>query len=747
MRKLMWFTAGVVIACVVGVYLLSGSFLLIMAGVSLVACLSVFRLKSKAGRIIFTVFLGALVSFLWLFGFDSLYLAPARELDGETVDARIEASDFSYETNYGYATDGRVKISGRIYRIRFYSTGSYSPGDVVEGDFYLQFTSLGGRKENTYHQGKGIFLIGSGSEELQVVRTEKIPARYFAVQLRESIQRKLDSVFPEDTIGFARALLLGDSSKLSEEEDLAYSQSGIRHVIAVSGLHVSILFSLIYAISGGRKWMSAILGIPLLILFAAVAGFTPSIMRACIMQCLMIIAILVNQEYDPPTALAFSILTMLMLNPLTITSVSFQLSAGCMVGIMLFAERIHRYLLDRTPLGPAKGKSLKAKLTRWFVSSVSITLSATVVTTPLCAYYFGMVSLVGVFTNLLALWVVSFIFYGIMLACLLGAVYAPLGKAVAWCVSWLIRYVQLCARGFSKIPFSAVYTGDLYVVAWLIVAYILFVIFLFTKKKRPMLFISCVIGCLAVCLCLSAFEQKTEKCSVTVMDVGQGQSVLLRCGDETYLVDCGGDSAGVVADTVRQQMMSDGIRYLDGVILTHYDMDHCNGILPLLEKVRVDCLYLPNIYCETDIKERLYDQYSDRITTVGCDMQISMENGVISLFATETTKNENDSSLCILFQPGDCDILITGDRGFAGEQALLEDVEFPQIEVLVAGHHGSENSTSLELLYATCPTDVVISVGEGNPFGHPNEETIMRLEMFDCRIWRTDINGTIQFRG
>lgn len=744
----MWFTVGVVIACVIGVYLLSGSYLLVMAGLCLIAGLALFRLKSKAGRITFTVLLGAFVASVWLFGFDSLYLAPARSFDSQVVHAQIEAADYSYETNYGYATDGRIKLRGKTYRIRFYSSGeSLQPGDKVEGEFTLQFTSFGGQKDATYHQGKGIFLIGRGGAELQITRAEKIPNQFFAVRLRDAIQRKLDSVFPDDTVGFARALLLGDSSKLSIAEDLAYSESGIRHVIAVSGLHVSILFSLIYAISGGRKWMSAILGIPLLILFAAVAGFTPSIMRACIMQCLMIIAILVNQEYDPPTALAFSVLTMLAVNPLTITSVGFQLSAGCMIGIMLFSERIHRFLLDRTPLGPAKGKTVKAKLTRWLVSSVSITLSATIVTTPLCAYYFGMVSLVGIFTNLLTLWVVSFIFYGIMLACILGAVYLPLGKAVAWCVSWLIRYVQLCATGLSKVPYSALYTGDRYVVAWLIAAYILLGIFLLTKKKKPLLFFGCVIGCLAVCLFLSTVERKTDNYCVTVMDVGQGQSVLLQCGSESYLVDCGGDSGSVVADTVRHWMMSEGVRHLDGVILTHYDTDHCNGVLPLLEMVKVEHLYLPNIYCKTDIKDRLYTQYSDRITTVSDDMQITMQDGVISLFAAETTKNENDSSLCILFQPADCDILITGDRAFSGEQSLLEDVTLPQLEVLVVGHHGSESSTSLELLYETRPKDTVISVGEGNAFGHPAKETLMRLSMFECRIWRTDINGTVQFRG
>ena len=100
---------------------------------------------------------------------------------------------------------------------------------------------------------------------------------------------------------------------------------------------MSILFSLVYTLAGKRRALTAIIGLPVLLLFAAVAGFTPSVVRACIMQALMIFALLLNQEYDPPTALSFAVLTMLACNPLAITSVSLQLSAGCMVGIFLFA--------------------------------------------------------------------------------------------------------------------------------------------------------------------------------------------------------------------------------------------------------------------------------------------------------------------------------------------------------------------------------------------------------------------------
>lgn len=435
MRKLMWFSIGVAAACAAGAYLLSGMWLLILALIC-VAAMSML-VAVKGNRVALTLLLGCAVGFSWFWIYDIAYLEVARNNDGKTVSLTVEITDYSYDTDYGVAADGRVELKGRTYKIRIYRNGfdPLSPGDFVQGDVRLRYTSDGAEGDATYHQGKGIFLLGYVEENATLLNEEPVPQRYFPSILRRSILSHLDTLFPEDTLAFARALLLGDSTKLTYETDTAFKVSGIRHVIAVSGLHVSILFSLVYTMSGKRRIMTAIFGLPILVLFAAVAGFTPSIVRACIMQGLMILALLVNKEYDPPTALAFAVLVMLTANPITITSVSFQLSVGCMVGIFLFAGKIHKYLLQEKRLGTGKGNSVKARFFRWVASSISVSLSAMAVTTSLSAYYFGMVSIVGVLTNLLTLWVISFVFYGIMAASIVGIIWLPLGKGIASFIS------------------------------------------------------------------------------------------------------------------------------------------------------------------------------------------------------------------------------------------------------------------------------------------------------------------------
>lgn len=747
MRKLMWFAIGFVISCVLGLFVLYANWLLIAAAVALLAGIGMCFVKKLPCSIIAAVLLGFFVGTVWVVVYNHIYLQPARIHDGKTVSASVEISDYSYETKYGIAAAGTLSLEGKDFRVLVYLNDieSLSPGDVVSGEFKLRFTSEGGENEATYHPGKGILLLAYESGEISLQRADVVPEKYFAAQLRKDIIDILDRIFPEDTLGFARALLLGDSGKLSYETDTAFKVSGIRHIIAVSGLHVSILFALVYSLCVKHRVITAVVGLPVLLLFAAIAGFTPSVSRACIMQALIVLAILLNKEYDPPTALAFAVLVILFCNPLAITSVSLQLSTGCVAGIFIFGEKIRTYFvrLLRCP----KGMSYRSRLTRWFASSVSVTLSAVIITTPLCAYYFGMVSVVGVITNLVTLWVVSFIFYGIMLTCILGALWLPIGKLVAMVISWLMRYVMLVAKVFSSIPMAAVYTCSVYIVIWLMASYIFLGIYLLMKKKRPALFASCVLGCLCAALILSWVEPRLDNYRVTVLDVGQGQSVILQVADRHYLVDCGGDRAEEAADVAAEQLLSQGITKLDGVIVTHFDVDHAEGIPHLLTRVDTDKLYLPAIQDDGSVKAMLTQQYSDKICWIRKETVLEGDWGKISLFPGDKRTDENESGLCILFQPGNCDILITGDRNTVGERALLNQMKLPELELLLVGHHGANSSTGFELLRATRPKKAIISVGADNSYGHPAKEVLSRLERFGCQVLRTDQNGTIIYKG
>lgn len=746
MRKLMWFVIGFAAGCVPGAYLLWNNWIAIVGALCVLAAVYLCFLRQKAAKITAVILFGLSFSTVWIWGYDALYLGTAREYDGQTVTADVEISDYSYDSAYGIAADGRMKLDGKPFRVRVYldEMKPLSPGDTVSGTFQLRLTTVGGQDEATHHQGEGIFLLAYCEDEAVAEYNHQVPVKYYPVKLRRDITGILETVFPDSTAGFSKALLLGDSTDLSYEEDTAFKVSGIRHVIAVSGLHVSILFALVYLFFGRQRVLNALVGLPLLFLFAAVAGFTPSVVRACLMQALILIAALFEKEYDPPTSLAFSVLVMLLINPMTITSVSFQLSVGCLVGIFLFYQKINDYLVRL--LHCPKGMSVRARLTRWFSGSVAVTLSAMSVTTPLSAVYFGTVSIIGVFTNLLTLWIISFIFYGIMIACVAGAIWIPAGKIIGFVVSWAIRYVLFVAKTLATVPMASVYTCSIYILVWLVFSYILLALFLFAKKKHPGLLAASIAASLAISLLTAYIEPRLDPMRVTVMDVGQGQSVLLESHGKRFLVDCGGDYAQSVADTVSQRLLSQGITRLDGIILTHYDADHAEAVPYLLSRVKADVLYLPDIADDGNVKEKLKSDHMDKIQWISTKNVLSGEWGSLTMITGKADGDENQSGSCILFQAENCDILITGDRGNTGELALIESVDLPEVELLVVGHHGANSSTSFELLSVTKPANAVISVGADNRHGHPAQDVLKRLDMFGCRVMRTDLHGTIIYR-
>ena len=746
MRKLLWFTVGFAATCAVGVYLASGVWLLLLGGFCLAALIALLCLKSQYSRQSACVLLGCVIGLGWLWCFDLMTLAPVRQMDGKTLSVTIEVTDYSEETSAGIVAEGKMEVGAKSYSVQFYLNEDVTlqPGDRVEGGFRLRYTG-GGSENPTYHRGKGIFLLAYPKGEHQIVSQEKIPFAYFPAQLRKNILSLLEDLFPKDTAAFAQALLLGETKGLGFETVWALKNSGVYHVVAVSGMHVSILFALVYLLCGKRRGLTALIGFPALFLFAAVAGLTPSIVRACIMQAIMILALLVNKEYDPPTALAAAVLIILVQNPLSITSANLQLSAGCIVGIFLFTQKIHDYLLKHTRLGPAKGKGFKARLVRGSAGSVSVTLGAISLTTPLCALYFGSVSISGVLTNLLTLWIVTLIFYGVMASCILGAIWLPLGAGIGWLISWPIRLVLWVTDMISKVPLSSVYTGSIYVVAWLVFCYVLLMVFRKLKKKHPVVLICCMaVGLIGAVAC-SWIEPKMDDFRITAVDVGQGQCIILQADDRHYMVDCGGDSGDQAATRAIGLLLSQGVFRLDGLIITHYDADHAAGAPQLLSVIPTDKLYLPNVDEGHEIRRNLTQWHSDKIQWV--DDTIVLERDGIRIIPSFETQDSNESSLCILFQQENCDILITGDRSEEGERYLMETTNLPDLEILVAGHHGSKSSTSWDLLDSTRPEIVIISVGEDNSYGHPSWETLERLQMFGCDVYRTDTMGTIIFRG
>lgn len=739
MRKLLWLSVGFCGACAAFAYLPERGLLLpCLAGVLAAAAIAIFLGKERLRRPLLCALLGCVLGLGWFWAYDGLFLAPAKALDGQTRECSVTLLDYTSAAAYGQTAPGEITLEGRTYRLRLYMDGEepLPPGTVLEGSFRFRLTTGSGEQARTANSGKGEFLIAYGRGDPQIRLPEKWKPAYLAAYLRQGILDKLQVLFSGDAAAFAQALLLGDTSQLSYGLDTAFQVSGVRHVVAVSGLHVSILCALLLFFSRGRQGVSLALCLPALALFAAMAGFTPSVSRSALMMLLLLLSGLVHREYDPPTALSFAVLVILLSNPWAVASVSFQLSVSSVAGILLFSRRINGYLERR--LLPRRKKYPGKRLLTMAAASISVTLGATVLSTPLSAYYFGVVSLAGILTNLLGLWAVSFIFYGILASVLLGWLFLPLGQLAAFVTTLLIRCFLGLSKVMAAVPVAAVYTQSPAIVAWLVLCYTLLFLLLAMRKKPVGLFAGIGVLALTAALTLSWLLPLRDPIRVSVLDVGQGQCVVVRSSGRTYLVDCGGDYGEGAADTAAAYLLSQGVFRLDGMILTHFDDDHVNGAAFLTARIPVDAVFYPSAGVPELAAGAFYP--------ITARTELSFGDCRVTLFPGQA-ESGNESSLCVLCQAGDCDILITGDQSAAGEERLLREAVLPELDLLVVGHHGSKTSTGTALLEATRPKCAVISVGRENPYGHPAQEVLERLEEYGCTILRTDADGTILFRG
>ena len=746
MRKLLWITVGFALGsglCVTLLWQQNLLPLMIYAFLSGAVCF-LLKFRNDMFRIPTAIFLGLIGALLWFTLFFGFYLQPIQSLDGQTLPLSVTITQYSRKSTYGLSTEGYGVLEGKPYRMVIYQRDEtmLKPGDVLTSEFRLRLTTPEGKKDSSFYQGRGVFVIANQKGETDCTVSERNPAWFLPARMAEAARNGIETSFPEDTAPFAKALLLGDTSDLSYEVDTTLKVSGIRHIVAVSGLHISILFGLIFLVFRTRRWLVFLLSLPVLLLFGSITGFSPSVTRACLMCILMSFGAAIREEYDGLTSLSFAALCMLLLNPFVLLSVSFQLSFASVAGILLFATPIGRWIDNQFPA--QSGHRILTALRRWVSGSVSVSLSAMIFSVPLTAYYFGMVSLVGILTNFLTIWLIGFLLCGIGAVSVLGGAFPAFCQGLAWVLSWPIRFILQTAKLLAGIPFAAVYTESPYIVVWLVLCYVLLSLFLLLGRRRGKYYLTAGSFSLVLAIAVSCIQPRMDTFRLHVLDVGEGQAILFQAGNENFLIDCGGYSDSGVADKVAQTLLSQGVFHLDGLALTHYDSDHSGGIENLLSRISVERFYLPKQE-DTNLLNRLGAEFGQRITLVDRDMELSFGKGTLHFLEPGNSNSDNENCMCVLFESEECVILITGDRGRVGERDLIEKYSLPDVDILIAGHHGAKKSTSEELLRAVHPETVIISVGK-NSYGHPAPEVLERLAEFDCTVYRTDLQGSVLVR-
>lgn len=678
--------------------------------------------------------------------------APASRLDGQTVE--IECRLLDYPKVYDdYARLDVVLVGEELPKLKAILYDNYleltdcSPGDRIKLLAKLKSADTRYGKDYDYYNSKEIFLIAS-SKSSPVVVDDSFHISALPALLRYEIGNTIDRVFPADTAGFIRSLLLGDKSGLYDDVALYtdLSRAGFMHIAAVSGMHVAFLVGLLQLFLGCSAGSSC-LCIILVWAFAIFTGSSPSAIRAAFMQSVLLLAPVVRRENDAPTSLSTVLALVLAVNPYAASSVGLQLSFGAMAGILCFNEPISELLLSLVHDERAR------KILHYPMGVLSVSLSVMPFTVFLTAIHFGEFSILSPIANMAALWAVSVCFCGAVICCILALIFTPLAVAAAGIVSFFARYIFFVADAVSSISFAVAYINNTALVVWLVLSYAVFAIVGLGKNKAAVkLFLPMALSAAALIAVQGIIfysYSRSEGC-ISVIDVGQGQSITAISGENCVVVDCGGggkiENAG---ETMGAYLLSRGIDEVDCLMLTHLHSDHANGALYLLEYVDVREIILPEDPKDDDgLLVDLLESAARHGTSVSyIDSDSTEHYGKITLemFKPNDSVDANEECLMCRLYVNDFDLLITADGSTAAENELLRNHELNGVDVLVAGHHGSRYSCGAKLLERLSASTAVISSGYNN-YGHPTHETLERLDAYGYNIYRTDLNGNVEFR-
>ena len=616
-----------------------------------------------------------------------------------------------------YPVGCEISLYGTIYQLN----KADNPGQF-DAELYYQSQRI----LYTFQTETVLYTKGGGGFREQITR------------LREYLGVRMMSFYGERDGGILKAVLLGDKSSLREEDELLYQKNGISHLLAISGLHISMIGIGFYRLlrkCGLVFWEAGIPSGFLLLLYGMMTGFGISTIRAISMFLVMILGDILGKVYDMASAMALAAMIILVRNPLQARLAGFLLSFGAVLGIC-FVYPILQSVFET-----------KKKYFQTLLFSISIFL----VTYPLTIHFFYEYPLYSMLLNFVVIPLMPLVMLFGGVGTLAGCMAPLLGKMIGLPMRLVLSLYELLGTWVVKLPAAVVRLGREEL--WqLVVYYVLLVIcllLLWYKRKK-------VFGGLlftAVLLVSLRFRGALE---FTMLDVGQGDGLFLRLpGGTTCLIDGGSTSVKHVGKyRILPYLKYEGVSKLDYVIFTHLDEDHVNGMRELLEMSEsLDCITIENIFFPAisspdEIYEemwRLGEESGAKVYEIGEGGKFCGEGWelvCLSPIKESESGDKNNSSTVLQLNYGAFRMLLTGDMGFEGEEKLLNAGVLEEVDVWKVSHHGSKYSGSEEFLGTILPKVSLISVGK-NYYGHPSGEILERISRVGSLVWTTLDSGAI----
>ncbi len=695
--------------------------------------------------------LGAAAALLWCGCFRAVLFAPAEALDGRRTEVTGVLTEEATETPFGALAPcwvlqaGKPPVKATLYADE--TLLDLAPGDRVTAVCDCSQTALLEETRLTDQVTRGIFLELIVHGPMEVRRAAGTPWWCLPRWWGQKLARSINAALPGDVSGFLTALVTGDKAGLDPGVKTDMARAGISHLMAVSGMHICFLVSLLTLFTGYDPRRRALVCLPVLVFFALAVGATPSVLRACLFQFSFMLAQLLGREEDRWTTLFGALALLLLLDPFSAANIGLQLSFCAVAGIALVTprafQRLRRLQLRETCRWARWVNRLLTRL--WQILAAS--LGAMVFTVPLSAYYFGTFSILAPLTNLLVLPVALVLFVASLLTGLVGMALPGVAAALGAVVALPGRYVLWVVETLAAIPYCAVTLQSPCYLAALAGLYGQGLVALLwrSQRRRAWVFLLCAAVTVAGSLWFTRRGFFASDFTAAVLDVGQGQSVLLADHGETALVDCGGNSRTGAGDVCANYLGDRGETRLDKLILTHYHDDHANGLDALFRRLEVGEVILPKM--DRDEEAQLHilalaRSGGAKVTWLDRDQTVALGEAQLRIFAPLGAGGANEEGLSLAVRAGELQILITGDMNAVVEERLVGHTDLGRCQVLVAGHHGSRYATGEPLLDAIAPETAIISVGK-NTYGHPAQTTLDRLAQYGAEVCRTDSQGTV----
>ena len=522
MRRLAVFAGSFSLGVFLAQYVLRGGWILAGAGLALALGFLSKLLPWEWRRrgVILCAALALGLGWSWLYA--RQIQRPAQEMAGRRSDFTATLCGYAEETDFGARAEVRVEgVPGKVVLYAGEELLDLAPGQTVAGQARFNDAARVRDEDITAFTSKGVFLLAYAQGNLKAGEGTRNSPRWLPARMGRAMRERIQVLFPGDAAGFLTAVLTGDRGGISEKADTALAEAGLNHILAVSGMHCGFLMALAGFLLQSRK-LQALLGIPLLAFYAVLTGASPSVLRACVMLSLPLLAILARRESDGPTSLLAALFLILLANPFAAASVSLQLSFAAMAGILWLTPRLCKGLVGEKKRGKTWGR-----IFRFLALAFSASMGAMVFTVPLTAYYFGALVLIAPLSSALCLWAAAWAFSFGLLSVFVSFFYPPLGALLALPARLAAEYILLTAGLLSRIPCHAVYTANPYLKYWIVYAYCLFAAAYLARRtgRRKYVLASALAALtLALTLRLGAARYGSDL-DALVLDVGQGQSV------------------------------------------------------------------------------------------------------------------------------------------------------------------------------------------------------------------------------